>query len=731
MWTAAALSYCGDGIVLSAAPLTAAMLTSDPRLIAGLTLAATLPWPLFCLVSGAIVDRVDRIRLMWRIDLLRAVIMAALTVSFVAGRPSMQILLACFFCLGTAETFFANAAQAALPSIVPSEKLPSANGRLQAAELVLSQLAGPPLGSILFVLGAALPFGLDSSSFLLSAGLLLLIRRPRVMPMPTPPVPQTSLRRQIAEGMRWLWGNSQLRLLAILTGLINLLTEATMSVLIIFSKNVLRIGDVGYGYLLAIAALGGVAASIIGPRLSARIGDRRTLLAVLMIQCCTQLAIFYTSSFVPVAAALALAAFGIVMWNIVTISLRQTIVPDHLLGRVNSVYRFVSWGMLPVGAFLGGITAAALGTRAVFLISGVILGAVGIIAVFLLRRTHAQAKKLTSSRTSSAGTRHNSCRPTEDEHIQAVELIESGRKVDDVTETVDVGRRPVLRGWEKSRRGGLSELSTELASGRPSTLSDRQMLELRALIIGNNPRQLHFGPALWTREMIAELILQRFGVILSRINVGRILKELGIYPQGSLDRVYQENTEKVRVWREKTYPEIREEATRRGAVVFFADESAVRTDFRPSTTWGLHGQTSVVTVTREGKSIMMVSAISSREELRFHIHEGTFRPSDFIDFCKQLMHDIESDIFLIVDRISVHMSGETIEFVRSTEGKLRLFFPPSYSPELYPDDWIGKNVKHDEIGRPAIRGVDDLRAVALGTPNASPENVTESACVLC
>jgi MFS family permease len=383
LWWATAASNLGDGVILAAAPLAAASLTSDPRLVAGMTVAATLPWALFCLISGAVVDRVDRIRLMWRIDLLRACVIAVPALLFALGSPNIYVLFVVFFALGTAETFYANAAQAALPSVVPASRLQSANGKLQSAELILNQLVGPPLGSLLFGLAVALPFAVDSASFLMSAALLLLIPRRRE-PVAPRPVVREPLRRQVAEGLWWLWNNHQLRVLAMFTGLVNLLTEATLSVLVIFSREDLGAGDVGFGYLLALAALGGVVASGVGPALISRLGNRRTLIAVLVIQSVTQLAIFWSSSFAVIAGALAFAAGGIIVWNIVTISLRQTVVPDRLLGRVNSVYRFVAWGTIPLGAGAGGVIAAAIGTRSLFLVSGLLLAGVAVLAVFLL-----------------------------------------------------------------------------------------------------------------------------------------------------------------------------------------------------------------------------------------------------------------------------------------------------------------------------------------------------------
>lgn len=305
-------------------------------------------------------------------------------------------------------------------------------------------------------------------------------------------------------------------------------------------------------------------------------------------------------------------------------------------------------------------------------------------------------------------------RATKEEREQAVRLIESGRKIDDVVEIMGFGRRTVLEWWEKYRRAGLDELSDKAVPGRPDSLSDQRMREVYALITQADPRQLGFSMALWTREMVGELIRQRFRVTVSKVTVGRILKKLGMSPQRPLYRAYQQDPEKVKEWKEETYPKIRKEADERGATIFFADEASVRTDFHSGTTWAPVGQTPVVTATGDRKSIMMVSAISPRGELRFHIHEGSFRATHFIDFCGQLMKDARSDIFLIVDGSSVHTAKEVKEFVASAEGKIQLYFLPPYSPDLNPDEWVWKNVKHDAIGRSAVRGKDDLKAVAVG-----------------
>jgi transposase len=304
-------------------------------------------------------------------------------------------------------------------------------------------------------------------------------------------------------------------------------------------------------------------------------------------------------------------------------------------------------------------------------------------------------------------------RSTNAERIRAVQLIESGEATyAEVAAELRVGESTLYEWMRKYRAGGLAALSTKMASGRPTALSDRQMLELMALIVGCEPRQLSFGFALWTRKLVRDLIRQRFGVGLSVQHVGRILKKLGLSPQRPMYRAYQQDPQRVQRWKDQEYPAIRARAAEEGAQVFFADEAAVRTDHHAGTTWAPIGRTPVVTSTGDRASIMMASAISTTGALRFHVHEGSFKARHFIAFCRQLLSDVDGKVFLIVDGSSVHTAKEVKEFVKSTGGRLSLFFLPPYSPELNPDEWVWKNVKHDHIGRVSVRGLDELKAVA-------------------
>lgn len=260
---------------------------------------------------------------------------------------------------------------------------------------------------------------------------------------------------------------------------------------------------------------------------------------------------------------------------------------------------------------------------------------------------------------------------------------------------------------------GVDALRTKRTRGPDAKLSDDHLRRLFALLAGANPRQLGFDFGLWTRVMIGELIRREFGVRLSLPTVGRVLKRLGMSPQKPLYRAYQQDPDRVREWKERTYPQIRAEADRLGASIFFADEASVRTDFHAGTTWGVIGQTPIVESTGERKAIKMISAINPRGLFRFQVTEGKMGAQHFIGFCHHLLAGTDTPIFLIIDGSSVHTAAAVKEFVRSTNGRLSLFFLPPYSPELNPDEWVWRNVKATRIGRAVPQGKDDLKNLAV------------------
>lgn len=304
-------------------------------------------------------------------------------------------------------------------------------------------------------------------------------------------------------------------------------------------------------------------------------------------------------------------------------------------------------------------------------------------------------------------------RATFEERVLVVEAIENGFSPDQVAEIFKVSRSSVFD-WQKAyRERGEDALRTKKTRGPKAKLNDGQMSQLYRLVVGNDPRQLSFGLALWTRGMIQELILRQFGVRLSLVTVGNILAKLGMSPQRPLHRAYERDPEKVQEWKDKKFPEIQARAKREGAVIFFADESSVRTNYHAGTTWAPIGKTPVVTGSGKYDSISMVSAVSPRGELHFQINEDGTRKEEFLEFCKRLVADVGRPVFLILDNGPVHRSIILKEYVRESEGMLTIFFLPSYSPDLNPDEWVWKNVKRDNLGRAAAKSKNQLAEFAL------------------
>ncbi|MGH2698953.1 MAG: MFS transporter [Actinomycetota bacterium] len=395
LWVASAISNFGDGVRLTAIPLLAATLTRDPGLIAGVTFASTIPWLLFALMAGALVDRLDRRQTMWKMQVFRLLLMVGLSITILLDLTSTGALATLYiasFLLGVAEVMFDNAAQAIMPTVVRGDQLQVANGRLFAAEEVFNRFAGPPVGSFLFVAAAALPFIVDAVSFGVGA-ILIFSMTGSYRPARDASVPPTRLRTDVAEGLRWLWSHKLLRTLGIMTGVHNLTSNATFSLFVLYALEILDLSAEGFGILLAAMAIGGLVGSLTGHRLARLFGDGVSFYVITLGAAGVNLVIGLTSSAVVVGAVSIVFGVGIAWWNVIAVSLRQSVVPDRLLGRVNSVYRLLAWGTMPLGAVVGGTLGEIFGLRATYFFS---FGALLLLAVAILpvisNRSLAEAK---------------------------------------------------------------------------------------------------------------------------------------------------------------------------------------------------------------------------------------------------------------------------------------------------------------------------------------------------
>jgi len=372
LWRATAISNLGDGVFLVTFPLLAASVSRDPIAVSAVTLALTVPWVLFALVSGALVDRWDRLVVMRRVDVIRAVLTATLALVVLLRLVTIPGLIGFAFLLGTAETMFDTASLAAVPSIVgPSpDRLHAANARLENARLVANDFVGPPVGGALFALTPALPAIVDAVSFLAST--LLLHRIPTREGSPRPAA-RSTIHQEITEGLRWLWTQPILPTLAAVVGIINLGFMAATTVLVLLLDERTDVGSFGYGLILGLGAVGAVAGNLLAERFGRRLPLGLTLGATttLIGAALTTIAIRPTAP--VITACFAAAGCAGAVWNVLTVSLRQTVIPGPLLGRVNSVYRLVAYGTMPAGALLGGTIASSAGLTAPFLMAGILV----------------------------------------------------------------------------------------------------------------------------------------------------------------------------------------------------------------------------------------------------------------------------------------------------------------------------------------------------------------------
>jgi transposase len=297
----------------------------------------------------------------------------------------------------------------------------------------------------------------------------------------------------------------------------------------------------------------------------------------------------------------------------------------------------------------------------------------------------------------------------EEMRLRAIDAVEAGQHPEDVAATLGMHRKTVYGWLARYREGGRPALRARPVPGRPPKLSGEQLRRLYTLITGTDPRQLQFEFALWTREMIAELIRREFHVKLSLSGVGRLLRRLGLSPQRPLWRAWQADPEAVEKWKTDDFPAIRAQAKREGATIYFADEAGIRSDYHAGTTWAPVGRTPIVKATGARHSLNMISAVTAQGKLRFATYTGGFTAATFIDFCTKLLADTGHAVYLVVDGHPTHKAKAVKDFVASTDGRLKLFILPAYSPHLNPDEWVWKNVKHDRVGRTSVRHAAEFK----------------------
>lgn len=383
-----AFANLGDGIAKTAFPLLAASATRDPVLIAGLSAAQFLPWLLFGLLVGALLDRVDRRRAVVLANSARAAAVAATAVLVYFDAASIWLIYVAALLVGTAEVIADSAANVLIPSVVERSGLSGANSKLQATEIVGQTFLGGPVGSLTFALFAAFPFLLNSVAFALGAVFLAAMagnyhpRRAGSVEATEP----TAVRTDIVEGLRWLRTNPLLKRFVLIAGLISLVSELAQAQLVLYALQDLRLSEAAFGVFAFVGGIGGLGGAAIASRLLGRMGARVVLVGGIVVCGAAFLLMGVTSQEIVSALLFGVFAAAIVVVNVMLATARHTLVPGELLGRVLGVWRTVVWGAIPVGALLGGLLTEWLGSpSATFAVSGVVLFAVAVTAAVAVR----------------------------------------------------------------------------------------------------------------------------------------------------------------------------------------------------------------------------------------------------------------------------------------------------------------------------------------------------------
>ena len=355
-------SNLGDGIVIAAGPLLVASRTEDAFLVALAALLQWLPPLLFGLWAGALTDRLDRRKLVILVDSLRTVVLVLLAVAVATDVASIVLVLVAMFLLGTAETFADNASSTLVPMLVQRDDLALANSRIQAGFVTVNQLIGPPLGALLFAAGQALPFAAEA--ILVAAGAVLVSRI--ALPPHRSERPDTHIRHDIAEGVRWVRHHAAVRTLVLTILIFNVTFGAAWSVLVLYAREHLGLGAVGFGIITTVGAVGGLVGTVSYGWITRRVSLANLMRIGLIVETLTHLALALTTT-----AWFALIVFFVFgahafVWGTTSVTIRQRAVPTELQGRVGSVNLVGVFGGLVVGAAIGGVLAQRYGVTAPF-----------------------------------------------------------------------------------------------------------------------------------------------------------------------------------------------------------------------------------------------------------------------------------------------------------------------------------------------------------------------------
>ncbi len=281
----------------------------------------------------------------------------------------------------------------------------------------------------------------------------------------------------------------------------------------------------------------------------------------------------------------------------------------------------------------------------------------------------------------------------EELRIQAVKRVENGESPEAVIKALGFSRARIYDWLARYREHGIDGLRSRLATGRPPRLNNRQILQVYQLIVDNDPRQLHFEFALWTRTMVQSLVQQEFNIHLSEVSVGRLLAKIGLSPQRPVLTGGRSNQTLVMDWMTKDFPAIKKMAKKEQATIYFGNDTSIRSDYHSSETLVSRGEDSAITSTGSRSKVNLISAISTKGVLRFMATETMVKADFFHEFLHRLMDKAPHPVYLIIDRDSTPRSKKVRDFIASTDDRLKILYLPPRSPEFNPDELVWNYLK--------------------------------------
>jgi len=297
------------------------------------------------------------------------------------------------------------------------------------------------------------------------------------------------------------------------------------------------------------------------------------------------------------------------------------------------------------------------------------------------------------------------------EHLRrtAVQRVAEGERPSEVMRSLGLCRTTIYRWLRTERRRGPEGLAARKATGRPTKLNPRQRRQVRRWIVGKDPRQYGFDFGLWTRQIVAALIWQRLAIRLKLTAVGRLLASLEITPQKPLRRAYERDPVRIAHWQQVAYPILHRRAQRVGADIFFLDEAGMRSDSPLGRTYGLRGQTPVVTTSGQRQQVNALSAVNARGAFWYDVFTGKFNAEVFIGFLGNFLKGRRRPVFLVVDGHPVHYAKTVARSIQAQEGKLELHFLPPYAPDLNPDEFVWNHLRQQGVSKTPLRQNESLR----------------------